>query len=151
MPASATSCFSWKIRLRRVGLAALRLLLIGLLLGWFYAWAAPFAYPRDRALGFPHGALHGALMPMALPSLLLGHDVDIFAPHHNGRAYKLGYICGINVCGLVFFGAAFARPRRRPPADSRADAVLQSPPDRPQSPREKVGEPAIRRTGRPIQ
>lgn len=101
----------WKARCRRGVLAALRLLVAGLLLGWFYAWAAPFAYPQDRTPGFPHGVLHGALMPMALPSLLLGHDVEIFAANHNGRRYKIGYICGINLCGLLFFGTAFAKPR----------------------------------------
>ncbi|MCP5516295.1 MAG: hypothetical protein H7A45_03445 [Verrucomicrobiales bacterium] len=118
MVASDTGMDLWKARLRHGAVAGLRLLIAGLLLGWFYAWAAPLAYPRAKPLGFGHGMLHGALMPMALPSLLLGQDVEIFAPNHNGRGYKLGYICGINVCGLVFFGAAFARPRRQP--DSQA-------------------------------
>lgn len=111
-PVTATS--TWKVRLQRGAIAGLRLLVAGLLLGWFYAWAAPFAYPKERPLGFGHGMLHGALMPMALPSLLLGQNVEIFAPNHNGRRYKIGYICGINVCGLAFFGTAFARPRRPP-------------------------------------
>jgi hypothetical protein len=116
MPDPLRSPKSWKSRFRRGMVAALRLSVAGLLLGWFYAWAAPFAYPKERALGFPHGMLHGALMPMALPSLLLGKDVDIFAANQNGRPYKIGYICGINLCGLAFFGTAFARPRAKPAA-----------------------------------
>lgn len=115
MSETQQSLAPWKSRFRRGGIAALRLCLAGLLLGWFYAWAAPFAYPKERPLGFPHGVLHGALMPMALPSLLLGQDVDIFAANQNGRHYKIGYICGINLCGLVFFGTAFAKPRSKSP------------------------------------
>jgi hypothetical protein len=56
------------------------------------------------------GILHGALMPVALPSLLLGKDVPIYASASTGRIYKLGYIAGINLCGLIFFGFAFHRP-----------------------------------------
>ena len=46
-------------------------------------------------------------MPMAMPSLIIGKNVEIFANNNNGRFYKLGYICGINVCGLLFFGFGF--------------------------------------------
>jgi len=94
------------------------LLVVTLLLGWFYAWASPWAYPRERRAGFAHGLLHGALMPMALPSLVLGKDVEIFAAENSGRFYKLGYIVGINACGLVFFGSAFWRPGRKAAAPS---------------------------------
>jgi hypothetical protein len=83
-----------------------------LLLGWFYGWASPRAFPKDKTFGFGYGMLHGALMPLALPSLLLGQDVEIFATDNSGRRYKIGYICGINVCGLSFFGPLFWRPRR---------------------------------------
>lgn len=92
---------------------ALRLVLVGLLFGWFYAWAAPRFYPREGKPGFALGMLHGALMPMALPSLLLGKDVPIYASKNLGRRYKVGYIAGINVCGFLFFGLAFMRPPRR--------------------------------------
>jgi len=57
--------------------------------------------------------LHGALMPMALPSLVIGQDVDIFAANNSGRPYKIGYIFGINLCGLIFFGAAFWKPKKK--------------------------------------
>jgi len=83
-----------------------------LLLGWFYGWASPHGYPKERTLGFGHGALHGALMPMALPSLVLGQNVEIFASNNSGRPYKIGYIVGINLCGLLVFGSAFWKPKR---------------------------------------
>ena len=103
--------------IRRGGVQALRLVLVGLLFGWFYAWAAPRFYPEDSRPGFGLGMLHGALMPMALPSLVMGRDVPIYATPNTGRPYKLGYIAGINVCGFLFFGMAFLRPRRpEPPA-----------------------------------
>ncbi len=84
-----------------------------LLLSWLYGWASPRAYPTDRPLGFGHGALHGALMPMALPSLVLGGDVPIFAANNTGRPYKIGYIFGINACGLLVFGSAFWKPGKQ--------------------------------------
>jgi hypothetical protein len=84
-----------------------------MLLGWFYGWASPRAFPKDKTMGFGYGMLHGALMPLALPSLLMGQDVEIFATENSGRIYKIGYICGINVCGLSFFGPLFWRPRRK--------------------------------------
>jgi hypothetical protein len=84
-----------------------------LLLGWFYARASPLGYPKERTLGFSYGALHGALMPMALPSLVMGQNVEIFAANNSGRPYKIGYIVGINLCGLVVFGSAFWKPKRQ--------------------------------------
>jgi hypothetical protein len=87
-------------------------LIASLLLGWFYGWSSPRAFPRNTTFGFGYGMLHGALMPLALPSLLLGQDVEIFATDNSGRNYKIGYICGINVCGLSFFGPLFWRPGR---------------------------------------
>ena len=88
------------------------LVVLGVLFGFGYDWAAPRFYGRDRLAGFRLGMLHGALMPVALPSLLLGRDVPIYAEHNTGRTYKLGYIAGINLCGLVFFGSAFLQPRK---------------------------------------
>jgi hypothetical protein len=57
---------------------------------------------------------HGACMPMALPALLMGRDVSIYSELNTGRGYKLGYIAGINLCGLVFFGGTFWRSKRAP-------------------------------------
>lgn len=97
----------WKHWAKTVLFVKLRLVIAGLLLGYLYAWASPLVYPKDRPLGFAHGVAHGGLMPMALPSLVIGKNVPIFAENNNGRFYKLGYICGINVCGLLFFGFGF--------------------------------------------
>jgi uncharacterized membrane protein YsdA (DUF1294 family) len=88
------------------------LLIVSTLIGWFYAWSSSRAFPKNKTFGFGYGMLHGALMPLALPGLLLGQNVEIFATDNSGRSYKIGYICGINVCGLVFFGPLFWRSKR---------------------------------------
>ncbi|MGA2802254.1 MAG: hypothetical protein ABSE97_07810 [Verrucomicrobiota bacterium] len=93
---------------------AVTLAVVTVLFGWFYVWASPWAFPQNRTAGFGHGVLHGALMPIALPSLVIGRNVPIYAPDNSGRTYKIGYICGINLCGLAFFGPLFWRPKRRP-------------------------------------
>ena len=85
---------------------------VTLAFGYFYGWAAPRAFPLLPVPGFRYGMLHGALMPIALPSLVLGRDVPIYAAVNSGRFYKIGYIIGINLCGLVFFGPLFWRPAR---------------------------------------
>ena len=94
------------------------------LLGWFYGWASPRAFPKDTTFGFGYGMLHGALMPLALPSLLMGQDVEIFATDNSGRLYKIGYICGINVCGLTFFGPLFWRPKHKDPGQKNHERQM---------------------------
>lgn len=114
--------------LLKVIVPAVRLVIIGAILGFIYTWASPFAYPKNRALGFWHGCLHGGLMPMALPSLIAGQNVDIFAANNNGRFYKLGYICGINLCGVIFFGASFANvPSKETRGKLRSDQPGRQP------------------------
>jgi hypothetical protein len=76
-------------------------------------------YRPDSRPGFWLGSVHGGLMPMALPSLLMGKDVPIYAQNSQGRLYKVGYIAGINLCGLIVFGAAFWKPQRAPGAQER--------------------------------
>lgn len=107
----------WTVVLLR---KALTLVAMGVLFGMLYDWAAPWAYPEHQPVGFRHGVLHGAMMPISLPTLLLGKDVTIYAANNNGRGYKIGYICGINLCGLVFFGAAFWRPKARSVSETRS-------------------------------
>lgn len=102
-------------RLRRWLSKIVSLVISGVILGFAYDWAAPRFYRPEQRPGFWMGALHGALMPVAAPSLLMGKDVPIYAPTNTGRSYKLGYIAGINGCGLLFFGLAFYQPNRRPP------------------------------------
>ncbi|MGH8024216.1 MAG: hypothetical protein ACRED1_11575 [Limisphaerales bacterium] len=75
------------------------------------AWAAPRFYKADRIAGFGTGVLEGALMPAALPGLIMGHDLPIYAPNNSGRSYNIGYILGINASGTLFFGVAFWRPQ----------------------------------------
>ena len=99
-------------RMKRLVVKITILVLLGLTLGCAYDWAVPRIYGLDRVAGFRLGVLHGALMPVALPALLLGKDVPIYAPNNTGRTYKIGYIAGINLCGLLFFGSAFWQPRK---------------------------------------
>jgi len=108
-PARVTPARGW---LRGLAIKIVRMILVGVLFGWAYAWAAPTVYPRDGNPGFWLGSAHGALMPMALPSLLMGNDVPIYAPKNQGRIYKVGYILGINGCGFFFFGLSFWQPNR---------------------------------------
>ncbi|HTV39466.1 MAG TPA: hypothetical protein VMF08_02740 [Candidatus Sulfotelmatobacter sp.] len=84
---------------------------ITLALALLQGWAAPRFYKPDRMAGFNMGLLQGALMPAALPGLLMGHDLPIYAPNNSGRGYNIGYILGINTCGSLFFGVAFWHPR----------------------------------------
>ena len=79
--------------------------------GWLYGWASPWAFFPNRPAGFSYGLLHGAMMPLSLPSLVIGRDVPIYETNNSGRLYKIGYICGVNICGLVFIGPLFWRPR----------------------------------------
>jgi hypothetical protein len=106
-------------RLRKWALKITSLVAAGLVFGLAYNWAAPRFYRPEQTAGFWLGALHGALMPVAAPSLLLGQDVPIYATANRGRGYKLGYIAGINGCGLIFFGLTFWQPKRKTPAPSR--------------------------------
>jgi hypothetical protein len=78
-----------------------------------YDWASTRCYQPDFVAGFRTGLLEGALMPAALPGLLGGKDLPIFAPNNVGRGYKIGYILGLNTCGTFFYGVAFWQPRRR--------------------------------------
>jgi len=85
-----------------------------ILFGWLYGVASPWAFPKSQTAGFGYGMLHGAMMPLSLPSLVIGKDVEIYALQNSGRFYKIGYICGINLCGLAFFGPLFWRPQQKP-------------------------------------
>ena len=62
--------------------------------------------------GFGSGLIQGALMPMALPNLLVGRDVSIYAHTNTGVKYKLGYTVGVNACGAAFFGVLYWRLNR---------------------------------------
>ena len=84
---------------------------------------------RLRPAGFKAGLAHGALMPMALPNLLVGDDVTIYAQENTGRLYKLGYTAGVNGCGLLFFGLFFwrvSRWRRKTPQPQPGDVPTRT-------------------------
>jgi hypothetical protein len=89
------------------------LTLFSAVLGLAQGWAAPRYYKPDHVAGFHMGLLHGALMPAALPTLVMGHDLPIYAINNEGPPYKIGYILGLNTCGTIFFGISFIRFRRR--------------------------------------
>jgi len=89
------------------------LTLFTILLGCAQGWATPRFYKPDQVPGFRVGLLHGFLMPAALPVLVMGHDLPIYATNNEGPPYKIGYIIGLNTCGTIFFGISFARFRRR--------------------------------------
>ena len=95
---------------------------IGFRLACFLAVAACIGWGLNRSAatlnrdvyqaGFGKGVIHGAMMPLALPNLLIGNDVSIYAANNTGRTYKLGYSLGVNLCGLLFFGFFFWRLSR---------------------------------------
>ncbi len=109
---------SWPVLVLR---KIVTLVVLGFVFGVLYDWALPWAYPPRQTVGFGYGVLHGAMMPISLPTLLLGKDVSIYDSDNSGRGYKIGYICGINMCGLVFFGAAFYRPKGPAPTSTNSD------------------------------
>ena len=80
--------------------------------GWVLNKSATTSNTRRDPAGFGRGMLHGALMPGAMPSLLFGKDVVIYAENNNGRLYKLGYTFGVNACGALFFGTFFYRLKK---------------------------------------
>ena len=99
--------------LKEVAVKIVILVLLGVLLGLGHGWAASRFYGPGRVAGFHLGLVEGALMPAALPSLLMGKDLPIYAPNNTGRGYNIGFLFGINCCGTVFFGVAFWRPQKR--------------------------------------
>ena len=89
------------------------LTLLGVALGCAQGWASSRYYKPDHVAGFNLGVMHGILMPAALPGLLLGNNLPIYAPNNSGRTYNIGFAVGVNCCGTLFFGISFWRPRRR--------------------------------------
>ena len=87
-------------------------ILLALTVGWTSSTAMKWDATLTTPAGFGRGLLHGALMPLAWPTLITGRDQTIYAPSNSGRTYKLGYSLGVNACGLLFFGWFFTRLRR---------------------------------------
>lgn len=100
-----------RARIKFILRKAATIIVVTVVFGWLYGWAAPWAFASKQPAGFAYGMLHGAMMPLSLPSLVVGRDVPIYAPENIGRIYKIGYICGVNICGIIFIGPIFWRPR----------------------------------------
>lgn len=99
-------------KVRFYGRKAVGFILMALLLGILADFAAT-RNNEEHPAGLAWGMAHGALMPTTLPALIMGKDVTIYAPHNRGRVYKIGYALGVNVCGLMFFGALFWNPKEK--------------------------------------
>jgi hypothetical protein len=116
--------------LKKLGLVLVRLAVLvclAALLGWFLNHAAAELQKTARPAGFARGMLQGALMPMALPNLLVGKDVTIYSVNNTGVPYKLGYTAGVNLCGAIFFGFLYFRLRKlRKWTQRNAGAGVQS-------------------------
>ena len=112
-PLATGTTSGWLSRGKVLVIKIIALTVISLALISAQSWATPRYYRGDRIAGFYTGLLEGALMPAALPGLMGGRDLPIFAPNNNGRGYKIGFILGLNTCGTLFFGVAFWQPRRK--------------------------------------
>jgi hypothetical protein len=100
-------------RTKVIVIKIIALTILGVALGFAQGWASSRYYEPTHVAGFRRGFLHGFLMPAALPGLVMGHELPIYASNNQGRPYNIGYILGINFCGTVFFGISFWHPRRR--------------------------------------
>jgi hypothetical protein len=105
---SASPTRRWRRALSRL----LFYLLLAAAIGWTLNRIGISMQRSPRAAGFSRGIIQGALMPMAMPNLLVGNDVAIYSPNNTGVTYKLGYTLGVNGCGALFFGFFFWRVRR---------------------------------------
>jgi hypothetical protein len=97
---------------RKILRRTLSILILALFLGFGMRHASAALDRSPNPAGFLRGMLQGALMPCALPNLLVGNDVVIYAANNTGVGYKLGYTCGVNACGALFFGLFFWRVNR---------------------------------------
>jgi hypothetical protein len=98
---------------KEITIKIIALVVLGVVLGFVQAWAASRCYKPDHVAGFCMGLLHGFLVPAALPGLLMGNNLPIYATNNSGRLYNIGYLLGLNTCGALFFGITFRFPRKR--------------------------------------
>jgi hypothetical protein len=107
-PPTSVTRPAWRTWVQRLVVTVL----LALTVGWTSSTAMKWDATLTTPAGFGRGLLHGALMPLAWPTLIIGRDQTIYAPTNSGRTYKLGYSLGVNACGLLFFGWFFTRLRR---------------------------------------
>lgn len=99
-------------RKRRLVIRVASIILLAFVIGWTLNQISLRLDRGQRPAGFARGLMQGAMMPAAMPNLIVGHDVAIYSTNNNGVFYKLGYTMGVNSCGAVFFGAFFWRVNR---------------------------------------
>lgn len=104
---SASREIAWRWGRRLLGTVA-----VALAIGWSSGTAMRLDARSVGPAGFGRGLLHGALMPLAWPTLLAGREQEIYSLNNLGRTYKLGYSLGVNACGAAFFGWSYSRWRR---------------------------------------
>jgi hypothetical protein len=97
---------------RRILWRIFMILLVGTIFSYITTSITSKSKSGSHPAGFLRGVMNGAMMPCALPNLLLGRDVPIYAEENTGRTYKLGYTTGVNGCGALFFGIFFWRINR---------------------------------------
>src|SRR6202011_2533713 len=90
--AQGSSQLRWERILGRV----LGILILAVTIGWALGRLSVSLERSARPAGFCRGVLQGALMPLAMPNLLVGKDVTIYAQNNTGVSYKLGYTVGVN-------------------------------------------------------
>jgi hypothetical protein len=98
--------------IQRIAARVLMIAVVGTGFIWVVQRSSANFDRTTQPAGFTRGMLHGALMPLALPNLLIGQDVTIYVLNNTGRQYKLGYTVGVNGCGALFFGLFFWRVNR---------------------------------------
>lgn len=111
-PAEARAISPASSRWRTWGLRLFWIVVVSVVIGFLFRQSARMANADPAPAGFARGLVHGALMPIALPNLLVGNDVTIYAANNTGLRYKLGYTCGVNGCGAIFFGLLYWRLHR---------------------------------------
>ncbi len=99
-------------RWKRIAVRVVTILLVAAAVGWTLNQLSASMERNAHRAGFVRGMLQGALMPMAMPNLLFGKDVNIYSTNNTGITYKLGYTAGVNTCGAIFFGFFFWRVSR---------------------------------------
>jgi len=96
----------------RIVKRTLTVLVVAVIIGLVMRQVSQAMDRSAQPAGFCRGVLQGALMPCALPNLIVGQDVTIYSEKNTGVPYKLGYTVGVNACGAVFFGIFFWRLNR---------------------------------------
>ena len=99
----------WLRRFWQIGARLVAIFIIAFIVGWLLNRIEAAMERSAQPAGFARGLVQGALMPMAMPNLFVGHDISIYSLNNTGITYKLGYTAGVNICGAIFFGLTFWR------------------------------------------